>query len=274
MVPKDIGEQISSARKKRNYTQRELADKIGVSDKAVSKWERGVGCPDISLLLPLCEELNIDISILLGKGDISTEKNENQKEEQRLLHFAEYAKMKILDNRAAILKYITVFIGFASIISIGICLVVNYVLTSNFTWSLIASTAIAYGCIIVSVFLMCKQYRIEKTLSVCSVLLFPLLFVISTQKELAMYFPKAYVIALGAVILAWIIYGCIAHLRISIEYRLILVFVSSTLFNVFINLYTDSNMQQIIIQVISNTFGLVVLFVLGYLCNKHFKSHI
>lgn len=272
MDSRHIGEQIYSARKKMNYTQRELADKIGVSDKAISKWERGAGCPDISLLLPLCEELNIDVSQLLGKETVNTENEDGQKEEQRLHQFAEYAKMKIIDNRATILKYITIFLCFASIISIGICLLVDYVLTQSFSWSLTASTAIAYGCIIVSVFLMCKNYRLEKALGVSSVLLFPLLYVISMQNELAMFFPKAYVIALGAVILAWIIYAILLKLRISIWYRLLLISVISTIYNVLINLYTETNIQTIIIFVLSNVLGLIILVVIGYICHRNFKN--
>lgn len=274
MDTKYIGEQISSARKKMNYTQRELADKIGVSDKAISKWERGAGCPDISLLLPLCEELNIDVSQLLGKETVNTENQNGQKEEQRLLQFAEYAKMKILDNRTTILKYITIFLCVASIISIGICLLVDYVLTRTLTWSLTASAAIAYGCVIVSVFLMCKSYRLERALGVSSVLLFPLLFVISMHGELTMFFPKAYVIALGAVILAWIIYGVLFHLRISIWYRLILISVISTIYNVFINFYTGTNIDNIIILVISNTLGITILAIIGYICHRNYKNRI
>ena len=53
MDNKEIGTRILAARKKLGYTQKQLGDLINVSDKAVSKWERGVGCPDISLLLPL-----------------------------------------------------------------------------------------------------------------------------------------------------------------------------------------------------------------------------
>ena len=48
-----IGEFISSKRKEKNMTQSDLAKKLGVTDKAVSKWERGLGCPDVSLGIPM-----------------------------------------------------------------------------------------------------------------------------------------------------------------------------------------------------------------------------
>lgn len=274
MNTKQIGEQIYSARKKIDYTQRELADKIGVSDKAISKWERGAGCPDISLLLPLCEVLNMDVSKLLGKDGINSESESSKKEEQRLYQFAEYAKMKILDNRIAIMKYAAIFIFFSSIIAIGICLLVDYVVTESFSWSLTACASIAYGCIVVSAFLMCQNARLEKAMVISSILLFPLLYVISTQVELTIFFPQAYVIALGAVILAWIVYGVLLHICISIWYRLILISVSSTIYNIFINIYTETNKQKIIILVIANVTGIIILAIIGNICQKSYQRRI
>ena len=56
---------ISQLRKEKGYTQKELAQKLFVSDKAVSKWERGLSMPDISLLVPLSEVLGITVTELL-----------------------------------------------------------------------------------------------------------------------------------------------------------------------------------------------------------------
>ena len=63
-----IGKFIAERRKLYNMTQQELADKLGVTDKAVSRWERGVGCPDISYLEDLSNILNTTIPELL-KGE-------------------------------------------------------------------------------------------------------------------------------------------------------------------------------------------------------------
>ncbi len=61
-----IGKFIAEERKSKEFTQRELADKLGISDKTISKWERGNGFPEISLLLPLCKELEITVNELLS----------------------------------------------------------------------------------------------------------------------------------------------------------------------------------------------------------------
>lgn len=63
-----IGALILKLRREKGYTQKEIADMLGVSDKAVSKWERGNGCPDVSLWAPLSEVLGADVKkLLLGE---------------------------------------------------------------------------------------------------------------------------------------------------------------------------------------------------------------
>ena len=88
-----IGEFISSQRRKNNLTQAALAEKLGITDRAVSKWERGKGLPDVSLMLDLCEILGITVNELLNGEKISMENN-NQKNEQLLLEMAKELEKK------------------------------------------------------------------------------------------------------------------------------------------------------------------------------------
>ena len=60
-----IGSFIQQKRKDKNLTQKQLAEKIGVTDRAISKWERGQGCPDVSILEVLSKELGCSILELL-----------------------------------------------------------------------------------------------------------------------------------------------------------------------------------------------------------------
>ncbi len=71
-----IGNLILKIRKEKQMTQKEIADKLNISDKTISKWERGLGCPDISLLIPLSEILEISLYELLGGEKISKESQE------------------------------------------------------------------------------------------------------------------------------------------------------------------------------------------------------
>ena len=68
-----IGKFIQSKRKEKGLTQKELAEKLGVTDKAVSKWERGLGCPDVSILEILANELDTSILEILKGRTIENE---------------------------------------------------------------------------------------------------------------------------------------------------------------------------------------------------------
>ena len=66
-----IGKFIAKMRKSTNLTQKQLADALSISDKTVSKWECGKGLPDVSLMLPLCNMLNITVNDLLSGEKVS-----------------------------------------------------------------------------------------------------------------------------------------------------------------------------------------------------------
>lgn len=80
---------IKTKRKELGITQDELAEKLFVTEKAISRWETGRGTPDISLLLPLSKELNIDVSELLNGED--NKKNKNDVEQ--LIEYNEITKI-------------------------------------------------------------------------------------------------------------------------------------------------------------------------------------
>ena len=88
-----IGRFIAVRRKRANLTQLQLADRLGITDKAVSKWERGITMPDTSIMLELCDILGISVNELLSGEKIDME-NDNQKTEQLLLDMAKELEKK------------------------------------------------------------------------------------------------------------------------------------------------------------------------------------
>ena len=88
-----IGRFIAECRKKANLTQMQLAEKLGITDKAISKWERGMAMPDASIMLELCDILCISVNELLSGENIHME-NSNQKNEQLLLDMAKELEKK------------------------------------------------------------------------------------------------------------------------------------------------------------------------------------
>ena len=88
-----IGKFIAACRKQVNLTQLHLADKLGITDKAISKWERGIAMPDTSIMLQLGDILGISVNELLSGEKINMENNE-QKNEQLLLDMAKELEKK------------------------------------------------------------------------------------------------------------------------------------------------------------------------------------
>lgn len=93
-----IGKFIAKERKHKGYTQRQLSELLGISDKTISKWERGNGFPEVSLLLPLCRELDITVNELLAGERVSEEDYRKKAEENmvNLVKEAQESKKKII----------------------------------------------------------------------------------------------------------------------------------------------------------------------------------
>ena len=89
-----IGKFIAECRKQKQLTQLQLADKLGITDKAISKWERGIAMPDTSIMLELCDILGISVNELLN-GEIINVENSNEKNEQLLLNMTKELEKKI-----------------------------------------------------------------------------------------------------------------------------------------------------------------------------------
>ncbi|MBR2971047.1 MAG: helix-turn-helix transcriptional regulator, partial [Clostridia bacterium] len=88
-----IGKFIAECRKQKNLTQMQLSEKLNITDKAVSKWERGVAMPDSSIMLELCDILGISVNELLSGEKICME-NYDQKNEQLLFEMAKELEKK------------------------------------------------------------------------------------------------------------------------------------------------------------------------------------
>ena len=114
-----IGKFIADCRRKANYTQMQLAEKLGITDRAVSKWETGKSLPDSSIMLLLCAILGITVNDLLS-GEVVTMENYNKELENRLI---EMVKEKEASDRqllklewvigilSMIVLFVPIFIG-------------------------------------------------------------------------------------------------------------------------------------------------------------------
>ncbi len=122
-----IGKFIASKRKEHGLTQLQLAEKLGITDRAVSKWETGKSLPDASLMPELCKLLKITINDLLC-GEVVSVENYNEKAEKALL---EMVKKEEMQNKK-LMMYENV-IGFGSTLSFLIQVLVAVFFVKNTT---------------------------------------------------------------------------------------------------------------------------------------------
>ena len=118
MNQEKIGKFIAECRKNKKMTQAELAEKLNITDRAISKWETGKGMPDTSIMLDLCNELGITVNELLS-GEVIEMNNYEKKTEELLLEMAKREEeqnkrlllaMYIILITSAIFYFITLFL--------------------------------------------------------------------------------------------------------------------------------------------------------------------
>ena len=107
MNNKKIGQFISVLRKELNYSQKDLADKLNVTDKAVSKWETGRSAPDVSMLLPLSEVLEVSVTEIL-KGERICQEEIHTASNEVIVMTLKKSKVKIM---VAIILVVIILIG-------------------------------------------------------------------------------------------------------------------------------------------------------------------
>lgn len=113
MDQEKIGRFIASCRKKHNLTQDRLAEKLGITYKAVSKWETGKGLPDASIMIDLCNILDISVNDLLS-GEVISKVNYMNKAEENLIELKEMSERN--NKRLLLLEVVMIIICLLSFI--------------------------------------------------------------------------------------------------------------------------------------------------------------
>lgn len=109
MNQEKIGKFIAECRKKKNMTQQELAEKLGVSDRTIGNWENGRNMPDLSLFKPLCDELDITINDLIS-GEKVKDKEYQERLEENIINTISYTNKKI-ENKNNFIGLILIIFG-------------------------------------------------------------------------------------------------------------------------------------------------------------------
>lgn len=203
----DIGKFIANCRKEKGFTQVQLAEKLNITDRAVSKWETGKGMPDSSIMLELCQILDISVNELLNGERIEAE-NVNRKADETLLAL----KRKDEDN---INKNTIIAIIFTVIMIIGmlVCGICDLATTGSLTWSLITLSAILFAWAIAFPILLWGKKGIFGGMLSLSIFIIPFLYIMSILIKSVSLFRIGAIMSIFALIYMWVIYALYIHFR-------------------------------------------------------------
>lgn len=173
MDQEKIGKFIASCRKELNLTQEQLAEKLGVSNKTVSRWENGNSFPDVSMLQPLCDLLNISVNELL-LGEKIPEDNYRKKVEENTIRILEECRFSLESGKYFKSSPKTIDLGVFGIVAI-VFIILKLTGTINWSWLWVLSPlwigfviTVVLGAVAFVVFKLlmknnkCKQYLQNK----------------------------------------------------------------------------------------------------------------
>lgn len=178
----NIGKFIAQLRKEKKMTQKELANQLHITDKAVSKWERGLSCPDISLLNPIADILGITTSELLnGQKNEQTSNeqlsNDIKKNVDKALIYAEKSAQK---KMISLQNIVTLSFSLVLLLSIIICAICDIAISGAFTWSLYPISSIIFAWFLFIPVIQYKEKGIKGSLIIFSLLIIPFLYILHT----------------------------------------------------------------------------------------------
>ena len=151
-----IGKFILDCRRKKGLTQEQLAEKLGVTSKSISRWENGNTMPDYSLLKDLCNELDINVNELLSGEKIKGNDYMN-KSEENLIKLREQ-----IDKRKKVLTIISyVFIAII-IVAFILNIVLNRIFPDDRHWKIIRYTFLYSGITLFIVSIVLELFKFDK----------------------------------------------------------------------------------------------------------------
>ncbi|MDR2043269.1 MAG: helix-turn-helix domain-containing protein [Clostridium sp.] len=206
-----MGRFISELRKSHQMTQRELAAKLNVTDKAVSKWERGLSCPDISLLTPISDIFGITASELLNGEKNGSDAANVEASIDDVLQYADKAvksKTDSIQNIYAIVFSISLLLG------VIVCTICDIAIAGAFTWSLIPISSIVFTWL--SFFPVAKYGRkgIVGSLIALSLLIVPFLYVLNILMSVgALLLPIGIRMSVISIAYLWVVFALFKTLK-------------------------------------------------------------
>lgn len=195
----EIGKFIAKCRKEKQLTQAQLAEKLNITDRAVSKWETGKSMPDASIMLDLCAVLGITANELLSAEKIGAEGYEKKAEENLLALKRKDENARRKNGIFSVLFSLTLLLGSV------VCLICDIALSGTLTWSLIPVSSIVFAWAIFFPSIIGGKRGIAVSLLSLSIFIVPYLFVLSRLLKVKEVFSVGAAVAAASVAFLWLI---------------------------------------------------------------------
>ena len=181
----EIGKFIAKRRKEKQLTQAQLAEKLNITDRAVSKWETGKCMPDSSVMLELCGILGITVNELLSGEEVDMESLEKKADENLIV-------------------VVSVLFSMLFLTGIMICLICNLAVSGRLTWSPIPVSSIIFAWLVLLPGTLFGKKGIVMSCASLSVFLIPYLFLLSRLVEVKQVFSVGVRIGAVSVLFLWV----------------------------------------------------------------------
>lgn len=208
-----IGSFIAELRKAKGLTQKQLADRLGVTDKAISKWERGMGYPDITLLTKLAACLGVTASELLnGARDLGSTPAADQIVETTVQYAEKVSKRRHISLTRIFFLILTLLCVYAA----AVCMICDFAINGAFTWAVFPVSAVLFGYLVLSPALYFRSSRFTLSLISLSIFILPFLLVMAHSTGGGWFFPVAVPCALAGLSWLWLVRLAFAFTQRSI----------------------------------------------------------
>lgn len=242
---KNFGKYITEKRKAVGLTQEELANRLYVIPTTVSKWERGITYPDITMITNLCKELHISEHEFFTACD-----DEAMDQEKR--EIKRYRTIK------KIIRY-TISIGY--LIALITCFICNLAIDHKISWFLIVLTSIGISFSITNLpfYLRKDKYRVAKISLIVTILIYMLLFITNLVSNGNWLF-QAFAIATFEFILLWLGIVICTFIKIDKYYKISIALILLSICIAFTNPFCEKILN--IVSQSDNTYNIIVAILL------------
>lgn len=261
-----IGAFIAACRREQNMTQVQFAEKLGVTNKAVSKWETGKCMPDASLFNDICLLLHITLNELFAGERIPPE-NIAKKAEENLI------AMKINEENH-IMKNGMISILFSAVLLLGIlvCLICDIATSGGFTWSRISISSIIFAWVIFFPSIQWGKRGILASLLSFSLFVIPYLFLLSRFLKTAEVFSIGSAVAAASIVFLWMIAALFKRIWTARKLAALgTVFLLAIPFRFVIDLILSKMISQPIFDV-WDMLSAFILLILAFACFMEYTS--